>query len=78
MHKTPAVGAPTLAEVREIAERNNIRLSEEELREYQEFMSEGVKAMTRIDRLPEPTLPVKYPRVPGYRPPPEENRHNAW
>ena len=32
----------------------------------------------RLEDLAEPALPVKYPRTPGYRPPPEENPYNAW
>ncbi|XP_071853897.1 amidase-like isoform X2 [Apostichopus japonicus] len=34
--------------------------------------------LSEVDRLPEPTLPVKYPRTPGYRPAPEENKLNGW
>jgi len=32
----------------------------------------------RLDQFAEPTLPVKYRRDPGYRPPASENRLNAW
>ena len=32
----------------------------------------------RLYELPEPKLPVKYPRTPGYRPSPEDNPYNAW
>ena len=32
----------------------------------------------RLYELPDPKLPVKYPRTPGYRPTPEENPFNAW
>ena len=32
----------------------------------------------RVSELVGPTLPVKYPRTPGYRPSPEENVYNAW
>ena len=31
-----------------------------------------------VDRLAEPTLPVKYPRTPGHRPSQTENPLNAW
>ena len=78
LHKTPAVATPTLSELSEIAKRNNMQISDSDLIEYQDFMKESLKSITRIDRLAEPTLPVKYPRTPGYRPPPEENPHNAW
>ena len=32
----------------------------------------------RLYELPDPKLPVKYPRTPGYRPSPEDNPYNAW
>ena len=31
----------------------------------------------RLYELPDPKLPVKYPRTPGYRPSPEDNLYNA-
>ena len=37
-----------------------------------------IPAYTMTASLPEPTLPVKYPRTPGYRPGPSENTHGAW
>ena len=41
-------------------------------------MAGSIASYNRLDQLPEPKLPVKYPRTPGYRPGPEENRFNAW
>ena len=32
----------------------------------------------RLYELPDPKLPVKYPRTPGYRPAMEDNPYNAW
>ena len=32
----------------------------------------------RLYELPDPKLPVKYPRTPGYRPAPDDNPYNAW
>ena len=32
----------------------------------------------RLNELPDPKLPVKYPRTPGYRPAQEDNPYNAW
>ena len=32
----------------------------------------------RLYELPDPKLPVKYPRTPGYRPSAAENPYNAW
>ena len=36
------------------------------------------KTYQRMSELPDPKLPVKYPRTPGYRPTAEENPCNAW
>ena len=41
-------------------------------------MSGTIESYIRLDELTEPTLPVKYPRTPGYRPQPHENPYNAW
>ena len=32
----------------------------------------------RLYDLPEPSLPIEYPREGGYRPAPEDNPFNAW
>ncbi len=32
----------------------------------------------RLEELPEPGLPTKYPSLPGYRPRQEDNTYNAW
>ena len=32
----------------------------------------------RLSEIPDPKLPVKYPRTPGYRPVGEDNPLNAW
>ena len=32
----------------------------------------------RLSEIPDPKLPVKYPRTPGYRPVGKDNRLNAW
>jgi len=42
------------------------------------FMAGSIASYNRLDQLPEPKLPVKYPRTPGYRPGPAENPFNAW
>ena len=77
-HKTPAVSTPTLEELDNIASDHNIQISSDDMTEYQREVGIMLSMMTRLDRLAEPMLPVKYPRTPGYRPGPEENVHNAW
>ncbi|KAJ8020176.1 Glutamyl-tRNA(Gln) amidotransferase subunit A, chloroplastic/mitochondrial [Holothuria leucospilota] len=41
-------------------------------------MAKFCEGFSEIDRLPEPSLPVKYPRLPGFKPKQEENQLNGW
>src|SRR5262244_1552576 len=41
-------------------------------------MKPSVEGYNVVDQLPDNLPPVKYPRNPGYRPSPDENKHNAW
>ena len=41
-------------------------------------MADGLGEYSVLDKYAEPHPEVKYPRLPGYRPPPEENKYNAW
>lgn len=50
-----------------------LRLTEEEARSFAGLMEASIASYRRLDRLAEPSLPVKYPRTGGYRPGPEEN-----
>jgi amidase len=70
--------APTRAELAQLARECHLNLGEEELSAYLRLIEGILPTYTRLDELVEPTLPVKYPRTPGYRPGPEENTCNAW
>lgn len=74
----PTVRTPTILEIREIAADYGITLSEEDAASFQGLIKGVLPSYWRADELVEPSLPVKYPRDPGYRPPPEENAYNAW
>ena len=41
-------------------------------------MRGAIGSYNRLDEIPEPLLPVKYPRSAGRRPSAEENPFNAW
>jgi len=69
---------PSPDEVFELAARFGIRLSEEDAASFRGLMGGVLASYTRLDELPEPKLPVRYPRLPGHRPTPEENPFNAW
>src|ERR1700741_1558227 len=53
-------------------------LTEADAASFCSLMGGSIASYARLDELPEPKLPVKYPRDPGYRPPAEENPYNAW
>lgn len=72
------VSKPTLEELAQIADTYCLNLSDEDLVSFQSLMSGTVISYNRLDQLAEPSLPVKYPRQPGYRPQPQDNPYNAW
>ncbi|MBO0662519.1 amidase [Jiella sp. MQZ9-1] len=69
---------PTAPRIQEMAESFGMAFSLEESGEYLELMAANFDAYDVVDALPDYVAPVKYPRVPGYRPYGEENKYNAW
>ncbi|WP_420623973.1 amidase [Candidatus Poriferisodalis sp.] len=69
---------PTADEVREIAAAYGITLTADQAESHAGVIAGAVPAYSRLRELPEVRPDVKYPRTPGYRPPPEENPYNAW
>ena len=69
---------PTLEELDAIAQQYFLNLSRADLRVFQEVINGAMGSYRRVAELPEPKLPVKYPRTTGYRPSAEENPFNAW
>jgi amidase len=78
MAKFPTVRTPTIEEILDIADAYGMSISVEEAESYQGMMAGTIKSYHRLDDLPEPKLPVKYPRATGRRATPEENPYNAW
>ena len=70
--------SPTLDEIADIAEGYGLSLDESDLESFQGLMRGTLESYARLDELTEPTLSVKYPRTPGFRPQPEDNPCNAW
>ncbi len=68
MSKFPSVRTPNVDEILEIADDFGLRLTVEDARSFQGLMGGSIASYDRLDELPEPKLPVKYPRMPGYRP----------
>tara|TARA_Y100001970_G_scaffold294370_1_gene451911 strand:+ start:12989 stop:14524 length:1536 start_codon:yes stop_codon:yes gene_type:complete len=78
MAKFPTVRTPTVEEVLDLGDDFGLNLSLEDAESFQGLMAGTIESYHRLDDLAEPKLPVNYPRTTGYRPPPEENRYNAW
>ncbi|KAK3603257.1 hypothetical protein CHS0354_007588 [Potamilus streckersoni] len=55
-----------------------LQCSDVELGVYEEYIAGTLRGYDRISQLIGPSLPVKYPRTPGYRPSPDENTLNGW
>jgi amidase len=72
------VKAPTLDQLRDVAADLGMSFSEEDLAAHLAALLPNIAAYNIIDRLPDELPTVKYPRLPGRRPLPEENKHNAW
>jgi len=72
------VTAPTPDQLQQIASDMGLSLAESDIASFIALMKPSVDAYNLVDRLPDNLPQVKYPRSPGYRPPPEDNKHNAW
>lgn len=72
------VRLPQIAELRRIADRCGLNLADEDLGLFQRLIADVLPSYAEVERLAEPTLEVKYPRGPGYRPAPGDNSLNAW
>ena len=69
---------PPIKELHRIARLYNLDMSQEDLASFRNLMDGVLASYRRLDQFAEPTLPVKYPRNPGFRPAFSENRLNAW
>lgn len=75
---TMSIRRPTLAQMRSMADRFGMSLSDEDLAEYTEIIEPYMQAYDRLDAMPDNLPEVRYPRSPGYFPGPTENPLNAW
>jgi amidase len=72
------VKIPSLEQLREIAEELGFTFTDADLMAHRESLLPSFEAYNLLDRMPDELPPVTYPRLPGRRPSPEENRYGAW
>ncbi|HEX2885961.1 amidase [Vineibacter terrae] len=73
-----AVQVPTPAQIKEVAAEMGLSLTDADVESYIGLLRPNVAAYNVVDAMPDNLPAVKYPRTPGYRPGPDENKHNAW
>ncbi len=61
------VKQPNIDELARIAGIYGLSPTREDLESFRGLIDPILESYARIDQLPEPALPVKYPRSPGYR-----------
>jgi amidase len=72
------VKVPTLQQLGEVAEELGFAFTESDLATHRESLLSAIEAYNRLDQMTDELPLVSYPRLPGRRPTPEENRHGAW
>ncbi len=72
------VSLPTPQQLKRIAAQMNLSLSDADVASFLALMKPSIDGYNVVDQLPDNLPPVKYPRIPGHRPAPEDNPHNAW
>ena len=73
-----AVATPTREQVLALAEKLGFSLTDEEIEVYRREFANTKFVYDRLDQLADYVPPVKYPRTPGRRPEPAENKYGAW
>jgi len=72
------VRRPSPAQMRAMADRFGMSLTDDELGQFLTEMEGYIQAYDRVAAAPDNLPVVRYPRSPGYRPSPSENPLNAW
>ena len=72
------VSVPTPDQMKDIAAEMGLALTDADIDSFITLMKPSIEGYNVVDSLPNNLPPVTYPRTPGHRPGPEENKHNAW
>ena len=78
MPRLPTVRTPSADDVEALAADLGFSFTREDAESFAEIIKGAIASYNQLDELVPPTLPVKYPRLPGYKPPPKENTLAAW
>ncbi|HVB79067.1 MAG TPA: amidase [Candidatus Binataceae bacterium] len=73
-----AVQMPTPEQLRAVARQCGLSLDDASVDSFRGLFATYVDAYNTVAAMPDEVPRVKYPRTPGYRPGPEENKYNAW
>ena len=73
-----SIRQPTIDDLARVARSYGLNPTREDLESFSGLIAPMLESYDRLDQLPEPTLPVMYPRDPGHRPKPEDNPLGAW
>ncbi|MDQ1196200.1 amidase [Agrobacterium sp. SORGH_AS 787] len=73
-----SITRPTIDDVADLAAELHMTMSLAEAAEYHALMGGMFDAYDVIDALPNPMPQVKYSRIPGFKPAPEDNKYGAW
>ncbi len=72
------VSVPTPEQLKRIAAQMHLSLTDSDIASFIALMKPSIDGYNVVDQLPDNLPAVRYPRTPGARPSPEENKHNAW
>ena len=68
------INRPSLSQMRDMATRFGMNLSDAELAEFSDIMEPYIQSYDRLDATPDNLPEVRYPRSPGHFPQPADNR----
>ena len=72
------VKVPSLATLRDVAAELGMTFDETDLAGHHEAIASSIAALQLVDRMQDELPEVRYPRLPGQRVAPEDNRLGAW
>jgi amidase len=67
-----------MEQLRAVARHCGLSLDDADLGSFRTLLTDSIQAYNDIAAMTDELPSVRYPRTPGYRPDPEENKHHAW